>query len=174
MVVVLGSQYYKVRWLRDVIQISLSGMVMGKKMLSSVQSLSRVQRFATPWTAACQVSLSITNSRLLLKLMSIDVSQWCHPTISSSSIFFINNLHGYTLLRSPSTSLFPRASLLFLLVHSTGFLLLLLFFKSVFFFNLKILPNFFFFFFCYAYGLWDLSSLTRDQTGVSCNGSAES
>ena len=39
--------------------------------ISSVQSLSRVQLFATPWTAACQASLSITNSRSLLKLMSI-------------------------------------------------------------------------------------------------------
>ena len=39
--------------------------------VSSVQSLSRVQLFATPWTAARQASLSITNSRSLLKLMSI-------------------------------------------------------------------------------------------------------
>ena len=38
---------------------------------SSVQSLSHVQLFATPWTAAHQVSLSITNSWSLLKLMSI-------------------------------------------------------------------------------------------------------
>ena len=38
----------------------------------SVQSLSCVQPFATPWTAACQASLSITNSRILLKLMSIE------------------------------------------------------------------------------------------------------
>ena len=38
---------------------------------SSVQSLSRVQLLATPWTAARQASLSITNSRSLLKLMSI-------------------------------------------------------------------------------------------------------
>ena len=37
----------------------------------SVQSLSHVQFFATPWTAACQASLSITNSQSLLKLMSI-------------------------------------------------------------------------------------------------------
>ena len=37
----------------------------------SVQSLSRVWLFATPWTAACQVSLSITNSWSLPKLMSI-------------------------------------------------------------------------------------------------------
>ena len=39
---------------------------------SSVQSLSCLQLFATPWTAACQASLSITNSRSLLKLMSIE------------------------------------------------------------------------------------------------------
>ena len=39
---------------------------------SSVQSLSRVQLFATPWTAARQASLSITNSRSLPKLMSIE------------------------------------------------------------------------------------------------------
>ena len=39
---------------------------------SSVQLLSRVQLFATPWTAARQASLSITNSRSLFKLMSIE------------------------------------------------------------------------------------------------------
>ena len=39
---------------------------------SSVQSLSHVQLFVTPWTAARQASLSITNSRSLLKLMSIE------------------------------------------------------------------------------------------------------
>ena len=39
---------------------------------SSVLLLSHVQLFATPWTAACQTSLSISNSRSLLKLMSIE------------------------------------------------------------------------------------------------------
>ena len=39
---------------------------------SSVQSLSRVRLFATPWIAACQASLSITNSRSSLKLTSIE------------------------------------------------------------------------------------------------------
>ena len=38
----------------------------------SVQSLSRVRLFATPWTAAYQASLSITNSRSLLKLIFIE------------------------------------------------------------------------------------------------------
>ena len=52
----------------------------------SVQLLSRVQLFATPWIVALQASLSITNSRSLLKLMSSN--WWCHPTISSSVIPF--------------------------------------------------------------------------------------
>ena len=43
-----------------------------KHCFSSVQSLSRVQLFATSWIAACQASVSITNSRSSLKLMSIE------------------------------------------------------------------------------------------------------
>ena len=41
---------------------------------SSVQSLSHIQLFVTPWTAAHQASVSITNSQRLLKLMSIELS----------------------------------------------------------------------------------------------------
>ena len=41
-------------------------------VITSVQSLSHVQLSVTPWTAACQAFLSITNSRSLLKLMSIE------------------------------------------------------------------------------------------------------
>ena len=54
---------------------------------SSVQSFSRVRLFATPWTAACQASLSITNSRSSLKLMSIKLVMpsshliLCHPLL---------------------------------------------------------------------------------------------
>ena len=40
--------------------------------MHSVQSLSRVRLFPSPWTAACQALLSITNSRSLLKFMSIE------------------------------------------------------------------------------------------------------
>ena len=60
---------------------------------SSVQSLSCVRLFATPWTAARQASLSITNSQSLLKLMSIEsVMQsnhliLCHPLLLLPSIF---------------------------------------------------------------------------------------
>ena len=49
------------------------GKLMGHSVqFSSVHSLSHVQLSATPWTAARQASLSITNSRRLLKLMSIE------------------------------------------------------------------------------------------------------
>ena len=57
---------------------------------SSVQSLSRVQLFVTLWTAACQASLSITNSWSLLKLMSIELVMTsnhlilCHPLLLPS------------------------------------------------------------------------------------------
>ena len=53
---------------------------------SSVQLLSRVWLFATPWITARQASLSITNSWSSLRLMSI--KSWCHPAISSSVIPF--------------------------------------------------------------------------------------
>ena len=42
-------------------------------LLASVQSLSRVQLFVTPWTAAHGASLSVTNSRSLVKLMSVEL-----------------------------------------------------------------------------------------------------
>ena len=48
---------------------------------SSAQPLSRVQLFVTPWTAACQASLSITNSQSLLILMSIESVMLCNHLI---------------------------------------------------------------------------------------------
>ena len=61
---------------------------------SSVQfSLCRVWLFATPWTAACQVSLSVTNSQSLLKLMSIESVMpsnhliLCDPLLLPPSVF---------------------------------------------------------------------------------------
>ena len=60
---------------------------------SLVQSLSCVRLFVTPWTAACQASLSITNSWSLLKLMSIESVMpsnhliLCRPLLLLPSIF---------------------------------------------------------------------------------------
>ena len=59
----------------------------------SLQSLSFVQLFVTPWTAACQAFLSITNSQSLLKLMSIELVMpsnhltLCHSLLLLPSIF---------------------------------------------------------------------------------------
>ena len=70
-----------------------------------VQSLSCVQHFATPWIAACQASLSITNSWSLLKLVSIESVMpsthliLCRPLLLLPSIF-------------PSISVFPSESVL--------------------------------------------------------------
>ena len=52
--------------------INLQSLPLWVCMFSSIQLFSRVQLFGNPWTAACQASLFITNSRTLLKLMSIE------------------------------------------------------------------------------------------------------
>ena len=60
---------------------------------SSVQLLSHLHLFVTPWTAACQASLSIANSQSLLKFMTIESVMpfnhliLCHPLLLPPSIF---------------------------------------------------------------------------------------
>ena len=68
---------------------------------SSVQSLSDVRLFATPWTTACQASLSVANSWSLLKLMSIGLVM---PSISSSIVPFC-------LQSFPASGSFPMSQL---------------------------------------------------------------
>ena len=64
-----------------------------KVQFNSVQSLSHVRLFATPWTAACQASLSITNSQSWLKFMSTELVMpsnhliLCCPLLLLPSIF---------------------------------------------------------------------------------------
>ena len=65
---------------------------------SSVQSLSRVRLFVTPWTVASQASLSIPNS--------CPLSRWCHPTISSSVVPFSSRLQSFPASESFPTSQF--------------------------------------------------------------------
>ena len=67
-------------------------------------SHSVVSDSASPWTAAHQASLSIHTSRSLLK--SCPLSQWCHPTISSSVSFFSFCLHSF-----PASGSFPVSPL---------------------------------------------------------------
>jgi len=68
----------------------------------SVHSLSCVWLFATPWTAACQASLSITNSRACPN--PCPSSWWCHPTISSSVVPF-----SFCLQSFPASGSFPMS-----------------------------------------------------------------
>ena len=91
---VLKDRWARLLWfqiliLNDCVQVKLLNLF----HFSSVQSLSRVRLFVTPWTTACQASLSITNSQSLLKIMSM--SQWCHPTISSSVVPFSSRLQSF-------------------------------------------------------------------------------
>ena len=79
---------------------------------SSVQSLRRVWLFVTPWTAACQASLSITNSQNLLKLMSIESVMpsnyliLCRPLLLPPSIFpSIRFFSNESVLRSDGQSI---------------------------------------------------------------------
>ena len=71
----------------------LKGILPFKIRVSSVQLLSCVQIFATPWTSARQASPSIANSQSLLKLMSIESVMpsnhhiLCHPLLFLASIF---------------------------------------------------------------------------------------
>ena len=73
--------------------ISSSVIPFSSVQFSSVQLLCHVRLFATPWTAARQASLSITNSRSLLKLMSIELVMpsnhliLCRPLLLLSSNF---------------------------------------------------------------------------------------
>ena len=68
-------------------------MVLESVQFSSVHLLSSVQLFVTPWTAACQASLTITNSQSLTKLMFIELVMpsnhliLCHPLLFPPSIF---------------------------------------------------------------------------------------
>ena len=75
------------------LSLSLSLYIYIYIYISSVKLLSHIQLFATLWTAACQASLSITNSQSLLKLMSIESVMpsnhliFCSPLLLLTSIF---------------------------------------------------------------------------------------
>ena len=80
----------KTQYCKDVSTLQL---VLPKSQFCSVQLLSRVWLFTTPWTAARQASLSITNSQSLLKLMPIESVMpsnhliFCRPLLCPPSIF---------------------------------------------------------------------------------------
>ena len=85
-------------WLRYLLNSDYSSY-----QFSSVQSLSRVRLFVTPWIAARPASLSITISRSSLKLKRPS-SRWCRPAISSSVVPFSSHLQSF-----PASASFPMS-----------------------------------------------------------------
>ena len=86
-----NSEWRKV--ISDLIRNSEFCRLYWRQTISSVQLLSHVRLSAMPWTAACQTSLSSTNSQSLLKLMSVESVMpsnhliLCHPLLLLPSIF---------------------------------------------------------------------------------------
>ena len=80
-------------YISEDLSVSTTLSILLMYQFNSVQSLSPFRLFVTPWTAAHQTSLSITNSRSLLKLMSIQLVMpsnhliLCHPLPHLSSVF---------------------------------------------------------------------------------------
>ena len=72
---------------------------------SSVQSLSHVQLFVTPWTAVRQAPLSITNSRSTLKLMYIE------SVMPSSHLILCHTLFSFCPQSLPASGSFPLSQL---------------------------------------------------------------
>ena len=118
----MGELYYKESWVPKnwcfwtvVLEKTLESPLDCKELqpvhpkgnqFSSVQLLSHVQLFATPWNAAHQASLSIINSRSLPN--SCPLSRWYHPTISSSVVPFSSHPQSFPASRSFQMSqLFP-------------------------------------------------------------------
>ena len=84
---------------------SLSVVIFSSVQFSSVQSLSHVRLFATPWTTARQASLSITNSQSSLKLMSIELVMPCSYLILCCPLLLLS-------LTPPSIRIFSNESTL--------------------------------------------------------------
>ena len=107
--------------------------VIRRDSVSSLQSLSHVQLFVTPWAAACQASLSIINFQSLLKLVSIKLVMpsnhliRCRPLLFPPSIFpsirvFFNE--SVLPIRWPSIGVSPSVSVLLMNIQD-GFSLVL-------------------------------------------------
>ena len=145
-----------------------SGFVIAGFKLSSVQSISCVWLFVTPWTAARQAARSITNSQSLLKLTSMELVM--PSTISSSVVPFSSCLLSFPASRSfPMNQFFTSGG------KSIGFKLLLStnthkqFSQFILFYIYLDAPN--------SHGmqdlqLWHVGSCprTRDQTEVPAVG----
>ena len=117
--------YWCHSWLANYISVTSRQVLHLNDLLRSDQSLSCVWLFSTPWIAACQASLSITNSRSLLRLTSIKsvmpsshLILWfpfssCPQSLPASESFPMSQLFtwgGQSTGVSASTSVLPKKS----------------------------------------------------------------
>ena len=95
------------------------GKLIPLNQFSSIQWLSCIRLFVTPWTAACQASPSVTNSWSLLKLMSIELVMpsnhliLCHPLLFLPSSLTLVAIQGFRVLQPNYDVLKNLLSLLF-------------------------------------------------------------
>ena len=82
------------QWVSSSHQVAKGLELQLQHQFSSVQSLSRVRLFATPWTVACQSSCLSPAPRVYSN--SCPLSQWCHPSISSSVLPFSSHLQSFS------------------------------------------------------------------------------
>ena len=97
---------YKILMTHAIQMLCISFELLSKKSssLCSVQLLNRVRLFLTPWTAACQASLSITNSRSLPKFMSVELVMPSNHFILSRPVLLLPSIF-------PSIRVFPMSQL---------------------------------------------------------------
>ena len=92
LIYLLLSLCYEIELIDNVVLISS----VQQSAFSSIQLLSHVQFFATPWTTACQASLCIINSQSLPRLMSFESvmpSNHLHPLLSPSALALYLSQH---------------------------------------------------------------------------------
>ena len=99
----LWSNFHIHIWLLEKSRLWLSSV-----QFSSVQSLSHVLLFVTPWTAACQASLSITNSCSLLKRMSIESVMPSNHFILCCSLLLLPSIFNSITVFSNKSALHIR------------------------------------------------------------------
>ena len=113
----LKAYYVQATWPKGLVRmviLSCKSSNVYQHQFSSIQSLSHVQLFATPWTAACQASLSITNSLSLLKLKSIKLVMPSNHLILCHALLFLPSI-------LPSNRVFSNKSVLHIRLPSNEY-----------------------------------------------------
>ena len=90
------------------LELLLPGLILEFWFIGSVQSFSAIRLLVTPWTAKCQASLSLTNSRSLLKFMSIKSVMPSTHLILCHALLFLPSIIPSISVPSNEFALFIR------------------------------------------------------------------